>query len=698
MTINKIDSRKVATNLFKYFRIIFFILIISVTIFGYHINKSNNKWNASNAIINSKVRNKSESDSLNDYRNLLKNQIYYFSSTEGDDKRDAQKAHDPKTPWNSLKKARSLKLNPGDALLFKRGDIFYGTLSIHSSGTLKNPIFIGAYGIGNKPVFSGGISIADWSREKKDIWKSKTFTSVVNLFIGNKEMALSRYPNKGFLTIDSVQSPNSFIVKDSISPIWIRANACIRTWDYGVLYRSIKSIKNNIITLDGEELKYGTLKNGQNLFLNNLTDFIRVENEWAYNEMDSILTLKQHQKPSNVEISGLETAILLEASNNIIIRDISIEKIVNSGIKLNSKCKNIRLQNINISEIGYAGIFADEGDSIVIYNCSVSKSGNIGIILMSSNSIVEKSTIEKIGINHNIISNKDIKWSYITHQASSVGLFSCGENNKIIGNIIDNIGYTAIDFRAPYQLILENKISNYCRLLEDGAGIYTWSDNINNKIADGSIIKKNIIELPSSFLGFHAIEGVYMDDLTKNCIIDSNIIINARIGIYLHNTQYHAVTNNIIFSPKMVGIYVLENQKYINTMKNNLIKFNKILVLSTIAPAIIVIKSDNNFISMANIDYNLYVKSLSSPLNIATNDITKKGLEIIYPFNVWENLSFDKNSKLYYSTNHNVKIIFNEEQNMRKFSIPKNSFTIEGDKLPSELWIKPFNAQLLIIQ
>jgi surface protein len=46
-------------------------------------------------------------------------------------------------------------LNPGDQVLFKRGDSFPGTLTITKSGSLGLPITFGAYGTGAKPIFSG---------------------------------------------------------------------------------------------------------------------------------------------------------------------------------------------------------------------------------------------------------------------------------------------------------------------------------------------------------------------------------------------------------------------------------------------------------------------------------------------------------------------------------------------------------------
>src|SRR6476646_4597409 len=79
---------------------------------------------------------------------------YYFSTSTGDDSRTVTDAQNPATPWKTLNKLNSFfsSLKPGDSILFKRGDIFYGSITITKSGTSLLPIVFSTYGIGNRPV------------------------------------------------------------------------------------------------------------------------------------------------------------------------------------------------------------------------------------------------------------------------------------------------------------------------------------------------------------------------------------------------------------------------------------------------------------------------------------------------------------------------------------------------------------------
>ena len=52
----------------------------------------------------------------------------YYVSSSGNDSANGLSSS---TPWQSISKVNSVfsSLNPGDRILFKRGDVFYGTLS-----------------------------------------------------------------------------------------------------------------------------------------------------------------------------------------------------------------------------------------------------------------------------------------------------------------------------------------------------------------------------------------------------------------------------------------------------------------------------------------------------------------------------------------------------------------------------------------
>ncbi len=78
---------------------------------------------------------------------------YYVSSTLGNDTNDG---FSESTPWQTLEKASNANIQPGDKVMFKRGDTFIGQLKPNYSGASGSPITYTAYGSGtDKPIITG---------------------------------------------------------------------------------------------------------------------------------------------------------------------------------------------------------------------------------------------------------------------------------------------------------------------------------------------------------------------------------------------------------------------------------------------------------------------------------------------------------------------------------------------------------------
>lgn len=76
----------------------------------------------------------------------------YYISPEGN---DSFSGTSEETPWKSLEKVTATTFLPGDEILFKTGGVWYGQLYPKGNGEEGNPITIGSYGDGAKPVING---------------------------------------------------------------------------------------------------------------------------------------------------------------------------------------------------------------------------------------------------------------------------------------------------------------------------------------------------------------------------------------------------------------------------------------------------------------------------------------------------------------------------------------------------------------
>ena len=77
---------------------------------------------------------------------------YYVSATLGSDANDGLSEA---TAFETLSRVNALSLGPGDRVLFRSGDVWYGMLWPKGSGTGGQPIVVGSYGGSVKPVIDG---------------------------------------------------------------------------------------------------------------------------------------------------------------------------------------------------------------------------------------------------------------------------------------------------------------------------------------------------------------------------------------------------------------------------------------------------------------------------------------------------------------------------------------------------------------
>ena len=68
---------------------------------------------------------------------------YYIDPIAGN---DTNSGHSPEKAWQSLQKAGTITLMPGEQLLLKRGSILKGQLEISARGCAGQPVIVGAYG------------------------------------------------------------------------------------------------------------------------------------------------------------------------------------------------------------------------------------------------------------------------------------------------------------------------------------------------------------------------------------------------------------------------------------------------------------------------------------------------------------------------------------------------------------------------
>jgi hypothetical protein len=105
---------------------------------------------------------------------------YYVSSSAGN---DANGGTSSSAAWKTIAHVNGQTFQPGDSILFKRGDVWNESLTPGSSGSLGNPIKFDAYGTGAAPNLTGYYAVPStaWVLVTGNAWKAPvpaTYTAI----------------------------------------------------------------------------------------------------------------------------------------------------------------------------------------------------------------------------------------------------------------------------------------------------------------------------------------------------------------------------------------------------------------------------------------------------------------------------------------------------------------------------------------
>ncbi len=502
---------------------------------------------------------------------------YYVSSSSGNDYNSGTSSS---SPWQSLSKVNSYyNFQPGDNILFKRGDSFYGNISINNSGNAGNPITLGAYGAGAKPVITGFTWVSSWTNVGGNIWESTnpvSNLSTVNVVVINGvNTPIGRYPNNGYYSFQSHGGSYS-ITSNSLngSTNWTGAKVVIRANRWTL-------VKQTITSQSGGTLYYS---NGTTDPIDNFGFFIEddprtldAQGEWYYNPNTRKIDIYSSGQPNNVAISTVETIISSNHQNNITIDNLDIRGANTTAISIGN-CQNPKITNCDISYTGVFGIEVTNSSSYA--DIEYNNLNDCGSSAIESDDFGPYYTIK-----YNNIKRSGMISTILPNDYNGAAINSPSNNALIQYNTIDSSGYDGISFRGTNTQVRNNFVNHSCLVRDDGAGIYTGFTGETGKVIDGNIVL-NSMGIASGTAGteIHC-SGIYIDDYGNNMTISNNTVANSSsAGIFIHNSTNIDIKSNTVYNSGSPGTYVTGSlclQAGGNSMVRGVNLYNNIFVAKT---------------------------------------------------------------------------------------------------------------------
>ena len=325
----------------------------------------------------------------------------YFISNLGNDANDGNSGS---TAWETISRLNSLQLNPGDEVLFRRGDSFSGELDIRSSGTAIHPIVIGSYGIGDRPVLTGAVEISDWKPESARWYTAKIDKPVYQLFSAGTQYNLARIPAKGFFSIGS--GDKNTLTDDQhlrLNYDLSEATARIRAVNWQYETAQVVAHHNGKITFAESMMyqcnpRYGYL-------LDNKAEFLLEERQWFWDKNSHMLCLipSDYLDPNDekIEVTVYKNGITIgENVSHVLISGLQLEKYENAAILGLGNSSHITVSDCRINDVNVYGICLEiNSHHYTISNNTIADIRGRGIsTLESSFNNIFDNTISRVGL------------------------------------------------------------------------------------------------------------------------------------------------------------------------------------------------------------------------------------------------------------------------------------------------------------
>jgi len=577
---------------------------------------------------------------------------YYFSSSSGDDNRSFSQAQNPNTPWRTLGKLKSISssLKAGDAVLFNRGEVFEGALTIARSGYSGTPVIYSSYGNGTKPVISGSINLSSWTFLGNNLWEANCpSNNTISMVTFNGEVqTMGRYPNinesnKGYLTLDSYYS--NWQITDyqlSGSPNWTGAEVVIRKTNWVLDRGLVTNHSGNTINYNSPTAHEPT--NGYGYFFQNSPLTLDQNGEWYFNPSSKRLRVYSTNNPNsiNIKASVVDDLAFVDNKNNITFDNLSFQGGDLNAVKIQNS-QNIKVQNCDVNFSGTQGISGSNASNVVVENTSFNNTNNDAIEFYNTSYTTLK---------NNIIQNTGLRPGMgLSNNQQYEAIFIEGTNNTVEANQVWNTGYSGITFAGEGALLKNNFVNYFCLTLDDGGGIYGWGDldKYNRKVT-GNIILNGIGAYEGTIYPFSTgASGILIDDRTAHIEFRDNTIANcSRNGIYLHNSRDMSVIGNTIFNNRIqIGLVhdLIAPDVPIRGMTVN----ENIVVSKTPAQFILETGSlTNDIASFGSMNYNYYARPVDQNGIISSNYKGSNGQALWSYFDLpgWAaQYGFDRNSQ-----------------------------------------------------
>ncbi len=572
---------------------------------------------------------------------LITNGTDYYIKNGGN---DAAAGTSDGTAWETITKVNAEwdagTFAPGDQILFKKGNTFYGMIIVKEGGSSGSPISIGAYGTGDAPIITGWTEVTGWTSYATGIWyKAITTQSTPNILLKDGvSTPFGRYPKNDYSVSDNITKTSITDSDFPVTPDYDGGEIVIRTTAW--------TIERKEVTHNGTDFIFSATvyplsvpSSGWGFFIQNHINCLTQVDDWAYTSNTLYYYFGNGANPDDyeVKIATIDTLLNIVNCDYITVNDLYFDGVNKHAIAVDGS--NIIIEDNKITNCGQSGIkdvWYKNNSYLYINRNIINTCNDIGIYLANDRTHYE--------IKNNEISNSGtIPGMGKSGDQSYSGIVARGDYGLISYNKVISAGYDGIAWGGQDSEVSYNYVDTTCFVKDDGGGIYTYRQyDKTNKVAKYNFVFNSLgapYGKPTYSFGGH---GLYNDG-AYNITWEYNVsAYNSYIGMFVNPSSNVIVKNNTLFDNRQqIHMHYGSGSGSGNVVQNNICVAKRVIDGYSQSALAVVLIGGTDWSAYGVSDYNYYLRPINNDNYIDTwyNAYQPPYVHVAYNLAEWQVLS-----------------------------------------------------------